>query len=358
VRRLLVLLLVCFALAGSWGLHSRSLAVTVDGQSLSTAELNAELTAVAHSPALDCYLSGLSGTAIRPGAAHFSVSNAGVAAWINQRVEGLAIASYVRRAYHYVPSQQALSLAAASLESEFTSAATSANYTCPGNAQTALAAMPASLRNEEIYDQAASVFLISKLPGTTSLTPAKMHAYYRAHLTSFRSVCVTMALVPTAKAVAFMKAEKSKMTINQMAKKYSVDNTSSSGGARGCFSPSSSAYTAVTNDIKGVRLQHWSPAFNYSNGTYALFIAPTSSHVANFRSSELAIMTALRNANAKVASTATQAILYYAHVQIDDGLGLWSLTANGPGVSAVLSPLSTQVPSAALLSATKSPTYQ
>ena len=89
------------------------------------------------------------------------------------------------------PNAQALAQGETSLEGELTEAASSAQYTCPGTAAQALAAMPAEMRNAEIREQAMSTYLVGKLNTTIPLTTASIKTYYTNHVSSYDAVSYT-----------------------------------------------------------------------------------------------------------------------------------------------------------------------
>ena len=358
MRRVLLLLFVALVTAGLYGAHARSSAITADGATVSAPALTAEISAIAHTPVLQCYLGAIAQNGFVSGAGADTVSQSATAAWTNLRVEGLVIGSYVRHRYKYVPSNAALSQATTAFEDEMTAAAHQYSLTCPGTAVQALAAMPAELRRAEILDQANSLYLLSQLKSTVPLTLTSMKKYYNEHLSSFRSTCVALALVPRAKVPAFTAAMHRGESVAALARQFSADASAKKGGAYGCYTATSSSYSAVEHDIKGVALHHYSSEISYDGGLYGLYVAPTSISLASFSSVAPTIVNDIRSANATVANKVTQALLYYSAVSVDPSLGLWSQTSSAVGVSALLAPSTTEVTAATLLAGTTAPTYR
>lgn len=358
MRRVLLLLVVALVTAGLYGDHARSPAISADGMTVSTPAITAEISAIAHTPVLQCYLGALAQNGFVSGAGADTVSQSAVAAWTNLRVEGLVIGAYVHKRYKYVPTNAALAQATTAFDDEMTAAAHQYSLTCPGTAVQALSAMPAELRHAEILDQANSLFLLTQLKSTVPLTLASMKNYYNKHQSSFRSTCVSLALVPRAKVPAFTAALHRGESVSALARKYSADASAKKGGAYGCYNATSSSYSAVEHDIKGVPLNHYGSEISYDGGLYGLYVAPTRITLASFSSVAATILNDLRTANATAANKVTQTLLYYSAVSIDPSLGIWAQTSTGVGVSAAIVPSTTDVAASTLLAGTTAPIYR
>lgn len=358
MRRILAFFLAAVVLAAGWGFHARSSAVLVNGQVISYPEIEAEFAAIAHKPLLQCYLGALAQNGFTSAAGADSTTTAAVASWVSLRVEGLAIGNYVRQHYHHVVSAKELESAKAALEGELTVLARQYSLTCPGTPAQAVAMMTPALRTAEVAGEANSLYLLSKLKTTTPLTVSALKRYYKAHQSSYTAICISVALVPAAKIPAFQAGIRAGQSVAALAKKFSSDPSATKGGSYGCYGPSSSAYAAVTADLKGVRLHHFSKGFPYQSGSYGLYIAPDRIIRQSFAQSASAVLTAIKAANAKGANAVSQQLLYYAHVMIGDSLGLWSLLSTGPRVSPVRVPASNDVPSLSLFQSTTAPSYQ
>jgi len=358
VRRVLAFLLAALLVAAGFGIHSRSQAIAVNGTSVSAPEITAELATLSHTPTVQCFFGALAQNGFSSAAGADSVSPTAVAAWLKLRVEGLAIASYVKSAYHYVPSSAALATATSALEGELTQAAVQNSLNCPGSSTSALAALPAPLRRAEVAEQADSMFLLTKLKTTIPLTASSIASYYRAHRSSYRTYCISVALVPITKAKAFQNAVHAGQTTAQVARRFSIDPSGKKGGAYGCYSPSNSVYPQVSSDVKGLKKNQWSTPFAYNNSADVLYVVPTSMTTAPLRDVAASIVAAIQSQNAKSASAVEASLLYYAQVSIDDSLGLWTLTSAGPTVGALTTPATANVTSPTLFTATTAPKYQ
>ena len=169
MRRLVVLIVLALVGAGLYGWAQSSTAVSAAQSRVTDSTFLSELRTIAATPTIQCYLDALSHTNLGAGAGGSTMNASGAATWANLRIEGLSVSNYVRSTFHYTPSAKDLAEAKSSLEEELTAAASSAQYSCPGTSATALADMPAEMRNAEIDEQAMSTYLVSRLDTTIPL---------------------------------------------------------------------------------------------------------------------------------------------------------------------------------------------
>jgi len=347
--------------AGVYGLTSASSGISVSGASVGGAAFRAELNAIASTPTLQCYLSALSASNFGQGAGGATMSASGAAAWTTMRVEGLAIGQYVHEHFGYVASAKDLTLATSSLEGEMTSAASQSQLNCPGTSAQALAAMPADMRQAQLEAQAASLYLLSKLNSTIPLTVASMKTYYAQHISSYDTICVSIALVAPTQIAAFTKAQAGGASVSELAKNFSSDPSAAKGGAYGCYPPTSGAYANVRADVGSTPLNTFptSPLSVSANGaTYALYVAPTQRTTTPFAQAQAAVLADLQHLNATSASTVKENILYRAAVEVDPAFGRWGLSTSGPSVFAMATPPSAQVNSPGVLSRPSTSSYK
>jgi hypothetical protein len=333
VRRVILLLVVALLGAGWYGVAGSTTALAVNGTSVSESALRTELAAISTHPTLLCYLSSLAGVGIEPGAGRDTVTAAGEAAWSNFRVEGLAIDEYVRTYLKYHVTTADLTAATSSLEGELTQAASQASENCPGTSTTALAEMPAEMRRAMIEDQAASVYLVSRLNSTIPLTASSIHQYYLSHLARYDTLCVSIAVVSPTNLTAFAAAQKQGLSVAALAKEFSVDSSAAQGGAYGCYAPTSSSYASVRSDIGTTTLNHFptSPlSISYNNGTYALFVAPTKETVSSFAAAQALVISDIQTANSTGANAVKANLLAAAIIAVDPVYGRWGLSSSGP----------------------------
>jgi hypothetical protein len=358
VRRVLLFIAGALVLGGLYGAHAGSAAVSVNGQAISASVLTNEITTINKTPVLQCYLGALARNGFQSGAGGATVGQSAASTWANLRITGLVIHSYVANQLHFVPTAAQRTNAQNTFTSELGALAAQYGLKCPGTAAQALAAMPAELRQSEIRDQADSLYLLGQLKSTVPLTPATLVKYYQAHRHNYQTVCVSIAIVPATLVPAFLKGEAAGESVATLARNYSKDPSAKKGGAYGCYAPSSSSYAVVTADVKGVALGHWTKPISFQNGTYGLFVSPTSRSLASYASVAPLILKTLQTANGSSAQKIEQALLYYSRVSIDSATGVWANHPSGSGVAAPAVPPKADVPAAALLSATTSPSYQ
>jgi hypothetical protein len=337
VRRVIVLIVVALVGAGWYGLAGSTTALAVNGQSVTYSNFNAELTAISTNPGLLCYLSSLAGVGIEPGAGRDTVTAAGDAAWANLRVEGIAIDEYVNQFLHYHPTATDLATATTSLEGELTAAAAQTSNTCSGTSAAALAAMPAEMRQSQIEAQAASAYLVGKLNSTIPLTIAAITKYYKSHVSRYDTICMSVAVVSPTSVAAFTASQKAGMSMADLAKKYSLDSSSTKGGAVGCFAPSSSSYTSVRSDVGTTAIGHFPTtpvAYTPTTGgtTYALYLGATKKTVTPLAQAETVVINDIQASNATNANAVKANLLYAAAVVVNPSYGNWGLASSGPAV--------------------------
>ena len=338
MRRVIILLVLAVVGAGWYGLAGSTVAVAVNGSSVSEAQFHAELRSFQTSPGLFCFMSSLANTALaKQGAGRDTVTAAGESAWANLRVEGLAIDKYVRVALKHQPSAAELTSATSALEGELAQAATQTQNTCPGTPAQALAAMPAELRAAEIEEQASSMYLVSKLNTTIPLTTSSIKQYFTTHRSNYDKLCVSVAVVSSSNLSAFAAAQKQGLSVATLAKRFSVDPSSAKGGAYGCFEPSSSSYASVRADIGTTAVGHFpSTGLSYTptagGPTYGLFVAATSRTPSTLAQAQGVVISDIQTLNATSANAVKAKILLGAGVALDPAYGRWGLSSSGPSV--------------------------
>ncbi|MFZ1062982.1 MAG: hypothetical protein WAN30_05865 [Acidimicrobiales bacterium] len=346
MRRLVVLIVLALLGAGLYGWSTSTSAVSVNGTGVSNSTFLAELSAIATTPALQCYLDALSHTSLGPGAGADTVTTSTAATWANLRIEGISVDNYVKSTFHYTPSAKALAQAETSLEGELTEAASSAQYTCPSSAAQALAAMPAEMRRAEVREQATSTFLVSKLDTTIPLTAASIKTYYSNHVSQYDTICVSIALVSPAQLSAFSAAQSQGESVAALAEKFSQDPSAKQGGAYGCYGPTSSSFDSVRADVASTKLNDFSstPQYINDNGSeMALYVAPTKETVTPFAQAESAVISDIQSLNSTQAASLEENILEAAAVGVNSAFGRWGETSStsGPSVFVPALPSST-----------------
>jgi hypothetical protein len=361
MRRLIALIVVALLGACVYGLTTNNDAVAVSGTSVSNSTFTNELRVISTTPNLQCYIRALGTQTVTAGAGSTTITSASAAEWANLRIEGLAIAQYVKATFHYTPNAKALAEATTSLEADLTSAATSAQLTCPGTSSAALASMPSEMRTAEIADQANSAYLVSRLNGTIPITLSSLKTYYAQHTAQYNTLCVSIAVVSPANLSAFSAAQKAGATVAELAKKYSSDPSGKTGGAYGCYPPSNASFASVRSDVGSTPLNTFPTGYqviNNNGSEYALFVAPTKSTPTTFANAANAVLADIQSLNASNAKTQEESILFRAAVDVNPAFGQWEYASTGPSVFATSLPKSSNVNDAALLRTASTSTYK
>jgi hypothetical protein len=357
VRRLVALIVVALVGALVFGLSGLSSGLAVNGTSVSGNAFRAELNAIATTPSLQCYLTALNPTDFEKGGGSNTIAAAGAASWADLRIEAISLTQYARKYLHYHPDAATLAAAQASLESELTQSATAKSYHCPGTAAQALAAMPPEMRKAEVLAQASSLYLVSKLDQTLPLTAATERAYYESHVANYDTICVSIALVLPSRTAAFAQAQAKGDTVAELALKFSADPSAASGGAYGCYSPTSTSYASVRADVGATALNTFPTtpqAITYNNTSYDLYVAPTKRTVTPYATAKNVVVSDMQDANASTANSEEETILYHSAVAVDPAFGQWGLDTSGPTVFAPSLPAKDDVNRAKSLTASAS----
>lgn len=362
MRRLVVLVVLVFVGAALYGVSGASSGIAVNGQRVSAETMRAELRAISHHNTLQCYVTALDPMNFAPGAGGYSIAAAGAAAWSNLRVEGIAIDQYVTGTLHYHPSASALASAESSLESEMTEQASANSLKCPGTSKVALAQMPAEMRQSEIVDQAASLYLVSRIQEAIPLTVASMKKYFAEHRAAYDTLCVAVALVPLSAVKSFAKGERGGESLTSLVKQFSlIVQTTGDSGADGCYSPSSTDFSMVRGDASSGALNTFPTQPQYikeSDGTYyALYVAVTKRTANTYAAAAPVVLEDLRALNASSANNVKSVLLESAAIHVDPAFGRWGVNTTGPDVFAPAHPAKTDVLGAKRL-ATAGATYQ
>ncbi len=360
MRRVLSFFIVAVVLAVVVGRWTPSSGLRVNGQVTSSATVRAQLSAIAGSSALQCYLTAIAPASYSAGAGTSTMAASGAAAWTNLEVEAMAIDQYVRSHLHYRPGTD-LVKAQASLELEMTQAAAANRFSCPGSAASALAAMTPQMRSMEILAQAESLYLVSELNSSIPLTAASLHAYYEHHRADYATICVSVALVPLSSVSAFAKAQAAGASVATLAQRFSLDPSGKRGGAYGCYGPTSPYFASVRADVAGHAVGHFptTPTTTTQNGTtYALYVAATSERPASYAASASAVLTDVRDLNAVGADRVRSQVVDRAAIAVDPALGQWILGSTGLTVSVPTLPASSAVTGASTLTSPSALTYR
>lgn len=329
MRRVVVGLVVVLVGAGFAGALAGTTGVGVGGATVSTSTLRSELAVIATHPDYDCYLGpSLASTQIDVAVtATASQIDAGTAAqWAALQVKGVAVEQYVEDHYGWRVTAAELAATQKSYVSDLTNLAANDDVSCPTSASAAVAALPAWFRNDQLAQDAASEVFTKHVKGTIALTKAGLEKVFDSDPAAYDTICVGLVEVPDgAREAAFLNAsEHGHETVAQLARTYSIDTSAKSGGAVGCYAPSSGDYTAVVGWTKGMALDHFptTPQDNIDGDAY--FLTATKREPNTFAAVESVILQEALSANANLASDEQLALLQTEAVTVNPEFGRWT----------------------------------
>jgi len=328
MRRLVVLLAVALVGAGLAGRFVSADATRVNGSSISSVTLRAELQVIHDHPQLACYLNALYGMNTASSSVAFNAT--GTASWTQMQVEGLAITDWVSRHDHWTPSKVNIPQATTEFINELTNAAQAHSATCTASPASVVASLPKWFVKNLVVNEAASVWLLKSTPGTYPLTSAGLESYYNSHKDFYDTICISVAVVNYSNLSAFQSDMAAGKSIAELAAKYSEDPSGSKGGAYGCYTPSSQGYSEVRKDTYGTPLNTFPTTFstvNYAGANVALYVAPTKRTPNSFADAQAVVLADVRSYNASLASDEQKALLSLAGVYVNPSLGRWSASS-------------------------------
>jgi hypothetical protein len=344
VRRILASLVLAVVGVPLVAINYGNAAVTGGNYSLSRYDFAHEVNAISTNSAMACYVTNLWGVTFASGAGTNTIDETTITAWANLRLEGLAEITYAEDTFGLVYTSDVLSNAATNLEAQM-SAAASANGAACGSLATplnALASLPTSVAASLLQAEAASELMASKLPSRIAETDVSLRAFYEAHLGEYQNICASVALVRPSDVARFTADQAAGLTVAALAAKYSQDPSATSGGAYGCFDPSSNARDLV----RGVALNTFGTpqTVTVEGATYSLYVAATSTTQLSFEAVATQVLKDVRNVNAGSIEAAKQAIYERVGVSVNPLLGRLGAGERGVGIYAPASPATTNVP--------------
>ena len=323
-------------------------AVTGGHYSLSRYDFAHEVNAISTNAAMACYVTNLWGVTFASGAGTNTIDETTITAWANLRLEGLAEISYAEGHFGLVYSSEILSNAATNLEAQMSAAASANGAECAALATplNALASLPTAVAASLLQAEAASELMSSKLPARIAETDVSLRAFYQGHLSEYQTICASIALVRPSDVASFNADKAAGLSVGALAAKYSQDPSATSGGAYGCFDPSSNARDLV----RGVPLNTFGlpQTVTVQGMPYSLYVAATSRKQLPFETVSSQVLTDVRNVNAGSIEAAKQGIYQRVGVNVNPLLGQFGSGQQGVGIYAPASPATTNVPNEGL----------
>ena len=372
MKRLGVLLVVVVAgvIAAAFAVPAN--AVTVNGTAVTQASLNADLAAIAHSPAYQCYLNASqavasNGTSPLPGVAGAGLGAAGSASaapsgtgvngipaggggtyntafvdsWLSQRVDEILIAQELAARKLVVTSSE-LTAARSELSSSISSIladVSGSQFACPESASTVLSSMPASFVNAQVLAQAQKDVLLAADAGY-GLSTSDLESYYNAHRSSFDKLCLSLIVTQTQATANSLRSQVAKgASFAQLARTQSIDSTTAAnGGVLGCVVVSQFTFASQVDKLSVGQV---SAPISYQ-GAY-LLLQVTSRTTSPFTSVVSAVRQAVQGAGVSTATAALQKDQARAAIRVDARYGTWHAVASTAGVFPPATPPAAQV---------------
>jgi PPIC-type PPIASE domain len=351
VRRVLALLVVAAAVCVGAGLAIPSSAVTVNGDALSHAQLNDELTAINASRSWQCYLQAqayldsLASPTPVEGVSTPTWNSTTAAEWANSRAQDLALIGYVRDVAPHALSPASVAAAALSLEQAITSTIEEAyqktgssgqGFTCTGAAvgKTTLASMPVWFQMDQQTAEAAKLALQQLIPSPLPTEGPALETWFNEHADEFATTCLSL-IVTTAPAEAEIAVQSiaAGHSFAEVAKQFSKDPTSASkGGAIGCIPPTSSSFSTVQHYVGTLATGHVSQVFAIPNqqGTSDYYLFTVTKRTPNsFGKIHATVAELNASNNTDVAEELGQEVQLRAGITVSPALGTWLLTSSG-----------------------------
>jgi parvulin-like peptidyl-prolyl isomerase len=302
---------------GTSACHLSPYAAIVNGQVISQQQLDSELQAIQHNRAYAQRLQS-QGLPIQ-GQGQDSFDTRFADAVLNQDILFTLIQQAV--SHRHVPiTSSDLRSARADLISSYGGAA-------------AFDAFPPSYRDQLVRDSAEVTALEASL-GKVSVSSGSLHRYYRSHRSQFRTVCVSVVLVPTmVRAQQAERALRQGISFSKVSRNFSVDPyLRANGGAIGCALPQQ------FSSRLGSRLGHALASLGRGQVTAPIHIQPgwvvatvTSSKALPFAQAGPAIRASLLQGSTSRVSAYLETLTRRATVTVDPRYG--SFKAKGAASS-------------------------
>lgn len=333
-----------FVGAGFAGGLASSSAIAVNGASVSASTLRAEFAVIAAHPDFACYLGPALGAPITDSSSRVGAATA--AEWTTLQLKGVAVERYDESHYGWRARDADLSSTATAYEGDLSNLAANYEVTCPTSAAAAFGALPAWFRTSQLVEDAASEVYTQHLKGALPLTGAGLRTIYNSNPANFETICVTLVEVPDgARKTNFLRAAAHGTSPAQLAKTYSIDSSGRSGGAVGCFDPTTNGYSSVVQFTSHLALNHFPTTAQEDSGGDSYFLAPTKRTVNPFSAVAAVVLTDAETVNAQLAAQDQATLLASSAVVVSPEFGQWTPTQGV--VSTLIHPSKGDTPSAA-----------
>lgn len=344
--RRLIALLIAALIAVPWLGATISTAAVQGGQfAESNYDFAHEVHAIKNSEGASCYVGALWGVAFTGGAGLGTYDLAGVTAWANLRLEGLAIASYADDHLNFAPTAKDLVTARANLIRQMSSSATATSQNCPGTASQALTSLPTTVQDAMVMSEAASEYVLAKVPSRINEDDASLRAFYNAHRSEYDKICVRIAVVMAVDVTSFEADASAGKSPIELVKNYSIDPSRAQNGEYGCYDANWNAREFV----RGAGIGEWGKPqpenVGGAGGSY-LFVSPISRTPQPFSNPtvQAQVLSDVRKLNAGSAGAIKEGIFARVGLRVNPQLGRFGNGQNGLGIYPPATPASELVP--------------
>ena len=341
--RRLIALLVSALIVIPWLGATVSTAAVQGGQfAESNYDFAHEVHAIKNSDAASCYARALWGVSFTGGAGLGTYDLAGVTAWANLRLEGLAIASYANDHLRFAPTADDLVKARANLVRQMSLSATASGQSCSGSASDALAALPARVQEAMVMSEAASEVVLAKIPSRISEDDASLRAFYNSHRNEYAKICIRIAVVMKDDVPLFQADARAGKSAEALVKKYSVDASRNSKGEYGCFD----ATTNAREFVRGAKIGEWGQPQAVNVGGAYLIVSPMSRTMQPFSDPKVQaqVLSDVRKLNAGSAGAIKEGIFARVGLRVNPQIGRFGNGQNGLGIYPPATPSTSLVP--------------
>jgi len=344
VRRLTAFLLAAVIIVPWLGATISTAAVQGGSSAESNYDFAHEVHAIKNSEGASCYVGALWGVTFSGGAGLGTYDLAGVTAWANLRLEGLAIASYAKDQLAFAPTSKYLDTARINLIRQMSSSATAKSQNCPGTPNDALNSLPTSVQESMVLAEAASEQVLAKVPSRIGEDDASLRAFYNAHRSEYDKICVRVAVVLPQDVASFQADARAGKSPIALVKKYSLDSSRAQNGVYGCFD----ATTNARELVRGARIGEWGQpqAVSGSGSGYYLFVSPMSRTSQPYSNANVQaqVLSDVRKLNAGSATAIKEGIFARVGIRVNPQLGRFGNGQNGLGIYPPATPSPALVP--------------
>ncbi len=333
-RFLVLLLLVAGGLA--WASFSvPSNAAVVNGQSISSDQLNSDLTAIAKSADYPCYLKAqeavasqgqdqlppVQGAGLQSADGPHTTTSSAFAAWYLGTQVGDQVVLQLAAQHHVHVTAAELGAAQTALRSQISdilSEVSGSSFQCTATSgKQVLDEMPASFVQRSVQFEATLGVLEQKLSGIGSST-ADLQKLFDANRSAFATTCFTIATYTTQDA-----AEAAKALLYEGASFASIAAKTTNGGPAGCdVLYSITSQLPASADLQDLPLNTVSDPIA-ENGDY-LLVEITSQSPTPFASARTYVQQAAESIDQSDAQSAIGTQERLAHVSVNPRYGAWT----------------------------------